>query len=149
MHAHGVAHLDISLRNILTNFEGHYAYIDFETSRLYPYWNDDRSREVSRYDDKGTTKSKRENHLGENMPYSNSAQNDSQRSLYPQLRLRSHIYSSSSSSQGHLSNSRALSLCLHCAHPTVSIAVQASVNSTSPNYSPPIRPLPPLAPPVQ
>lgn len=98
MHAHGVAHLDISLRNILTDFEGHYAYIDFETSRLYPYWNDDRSREVSRYDDKDTTKSKRENHLGENMPYSNSAQNDSQRSLYPQLRLRSHIYSSSSSS---------------------------------------------------
>ncbi|PAV23945.1 other 1 kinase [Pyrrhoderma noxium] len=98
MHAHGVAHLDISLRNILTDFEGHYAYIDFETSRLYPYWNDDRSREVSRYDDKDTTKSKRENHLGENMPYSNSAQNDSQRSLYPQFRLRSHIYSSSSSS---------------------------------------------------
>ena len=35
MHAHGIAHLDISLRNILTDFRGHYRYIDFEMSRLY------------------------------------------------------------------------------------------------------------------
>ena len=36
MHWHGIAHLDISLRNILTDFNGHYAFIDFETSRLFP-----------------------------------------------------------------------------------------------------------------
>lgn len=36
MHAHGIAHLDISLRNILSDFNGHYAFIDFETSRAYP-----------------------------------------------------------------------------------------------------------------
>lgn len=35
MHAHGIAHLDISLRNILTDFRGCYRYIDFEMSRLY------------------------------------------------------------------------------------------------------------------
>ena len=35
MHDHGVAHLDISLGNILTDCEGNYIYIDFETSRRY------------------------------------------------------------------------------------------------------------------
>ena len=35
MHMHGIAHLDISLRNILTDFHGRYCYIDFETSRRY------------------------------------------------------------------------------------------------------------------
>ncbi|KAJ7632650.1 kinase-like domain-containing protein [Roridomyces roridus] len=35
MHSHGVAHLDISLRNLLTDYEGHYAYIDFEMSRRF------------------------------------------------------------------------------------------------------------------
>ena len=35
MHAHGISHLDISLRNILTDFRGRYRYIDFEMSRLY------------------------------------------------------------------------------------------------------------------
>ena len=35
MHSHGVAHLDISLGNILTDCEGNYIYIDFETSRRY------------------------------------------------------------------------------------------------------------------
>lgn len=37
MHAHGIAHLDISLRNILTDFKGHYAFIDFETSRTFQF----------------------------------------------------------------------------------------------------------------
>ena len=36
MHAHDIAHLDISLRNILTDFRGRYAFIDFETSRVFP-----------------------------------------------------------------------------------------------------------------
>ncbi|KAL5511252.1 hypothetical protein ACEPAH_4467 [Sanghuangporus vaninii] len=35
MHKHGIVHLDISLRNILTDFHGHYRYIDFEMSRQY------------------------------------------------------------------------------------------------------------------
>jgi len=35
MHKHGVAHLDISLRNLLTDYEGHYAYIDYELSRRF------------------------------------------------------------------------------------------------------------------
>lgn len=35
MHEQGIAHLDISLGNVLTDFEGHYIYIDFETSRRY------------------------------------------------------------------------------------------------------------------
>lgn len=35
MHMHGIVHLDISLRNILTDYCGHYRYIDFETSRRY------------------------------------------------------------------------------------------------------------------
>ncbi|KAJ4000752.1 kinase-like domain-containing protein [Lentinula boryana] len=33
MHRHHIAHLDISLRNLLTDYKGHYAYIDFELSR--------------------------------------------------------------------------------------------------------------------
>jgi len=36
MHKHNFAHLDIALRNILTDYKGHYAYIDFEISRYYP-----------------------------------------------------------------------------------------------------------------
>ena len=35
MHIHGIVHLDISLRNILTDFRGNYRYIDFEMSRRY------------------------------------------------------------------------------------------------------------------
>ncbi|KAG6814368.1 hypothetical protein H0H92_010954 [Tricholoma furcatifolium] len=35
MHKHHIAHLDISLRNLLTDYDGHYAYIDFELSRRY------------------------------------------------------------------------------------------------------------------
>ncbi|EJD02290.1 kinase-like protein [Fomitiporia mediterranea MF3/22] len=35
MHAHGIVHLDVSLRNILTDFHGRYSYIDFELSRRY------------------------------------------------------------------------------------------------------------------
>ncbi|KAF8522276.1 kinase-like protein [Hysterangium stoloniferum] len=35
MHAHRVAHLDVSRSNILTNCAGSYAYIDFELSRRY------------------------------------------------------------------------------------------------------------------
>ncbi|KAJ7285802.1 kinase-like protein [Mycena rebaudengoi] len=35
MHRHRVAHLDISLRNLLTDFNHHYAYIDYEMSRRF------------------------------------------------------------------------------------------------------------------
>ncbi|KAJ7916598.1 kinase-like domain-containing protein [Mycena leptocephala] len=35
MHEHRVAHLDISLRNLLTDYNGHYRYIDFELSRRF------------------------------------------------------------------------------------------------------------------
>ncbi|KAF5391251.1 hypothetical protein D9757_001863 [Collybiopsis confluens] len=35
MHRHSIAHLDISLRNLLTDYMGHYAYIDFELSRKF------------------------------------------------------------------------------------------------------------------
>ncbi|RDB21075.1 MAP/microtubule affinity-regulating kinase 4 [Hypsizygus marmoreus] len=35
MHQRHIAHLDISLRNLLTDYKGHYAYIDFELSRRY------------------------------------------------------------------------------------------------------------------
>lgn len=35
MHRNQVAHLDISLRNLLTDYEGHYAYIDYELSRRF------------------------------------------------------------------------------------------------------------------
>jgi serine/threonine protein kinase len=35
MHKHHIAHLDISLRNIVNDYEGHYAYIDYETSRRF------------------------------------------------------------------------------------------------------------------
>jgi len=35
MHEHHIAHLDISLRNIVTDYEGHYAYIDYEASRRF------------------------------------------------------------------------------------------------------------------
>ncbi|KIK57799.1 hypothetical protein GYMLUDRAFT_748100 [Collybiopsis luxurians FD-317 M1] len=35
MHRHRIAHLDISLRNLLTDYKGHYAYIDFELSRRF------------------------------------------------------------------------------------------------------------------
>ena len=36
MHKHHIAHLDISLRNIVTDYQGHYAYIDYESSRRFP-----------------------------------------------------------------------------------------------------------------
>lgn len=35
MHKNHIAHLDISTRNVLTDFKGHYAYIDFEQSRRF------------------------------------------------------------------------------------------------------------------
>lgn len=35
MHRHHIAHLDISLRNILTDYMGHSAYIDYELSRHF------------------------------------------------------------------------------------------------------------------
>lgn len=35
MHMHHIAHLDISLRNLLTDYKGHYAYIDYELSRRF------------------------------------------------------------------------------------------------------------------
>ena len=35
MHAHHMAHLDISIRNLLTDYNSHYAYIDFETTRRF------------------------------------------------------------------------------------------------------------------
>lgn len=35
MHQNRIVHLDISLRNLVTDFKGHYAYIDFELSRYY------------------------------------------------------------------------------------------------------------------
>ena len=35
MHKHHIAHLDISLTNLLTDYMGHYAYIDFETSQRF------------------------------------------------------------------------------------------------------------------
>ncbi|CAK5277681.1 unnamed protein product [Mycena citricolor] len=35
MHRHRMAHLDISLRNLLTDYRGHYAYIDYELSRKF------------------------------------------------------------------------------------------------------------------
>ncbi|KAJ7774858.1 kinase-like domain-containing protein [Mycena metata] len=35
MHKHRIAHLDISLRNLLTDYQGHYAYIDYELSRRF------------------------------------------------------------------------------------------------------------------
>ncbi|KAF9482784.1 kinase-like protein [Pholiota conissans] len=35
MHKHCIAHLDISLRNLLTDYHGHYAYIDYEISRRF------------------------------------------------------------------------------------------------------------------
>lgn len=35
MHRYHIAHLDISVRNILTDNQGHYAYIDYEMSRRF------------------------------------------------------------------------------------------------------------------
>ncbi|KAF8798048.1 hypothetical protein BYT27DRAFT_7124490 [Phlegmacium glaucopus] len=35
MHNHHIAHLDISLTNLLTDYKGHYAYIDYELSRRF------------------------------------------------------------------------------------------------------------------
>ncbi|KAJ6496714.1 kinase-like domain-containing protein [Mycena vitilis] len=35
MHKYRIAHLDISLRNLLTDYRGHYAYIDYELSRRF------------------------------------------------------------------------------------------------------------------
>lgn len=35
MHSHHMAHLDISIRNLLTDYKCHYAYIDFENCRRF------------------------------------------------------------------------------------------------------------------
>ena len=35
MHSHRFAHLDISVRNVLTNYDGRYACIDYEVSRRF------------------------------------------------------------------------------------------------------------------
>lgn len=35
MHSHRMAHLDISIRNLLTDHKCHYAYIDFECCRRF------------------------------------------------------------------------------------------------------------------
>lgn len=35
MHSHQMAHLDISLHNILTDYKGRYAFIDFECCRRF------------------------------------------------------------------------------------------------------------------
>ena len=35
MHAHRFAHLDISVHNVLTDYHGRYAYIDYEMSRQF------------------------------------------------------------------------------------------------------------------
>lgn len=35
MHKHNIAQLDISLQNILTDYQGHYACIDYELSRRF------------------------------------------------------------------------------------------------------------------
>jgi serine/threonine protein kinase len=35
MHSHCFAHLDIAVRNVLTDYAGRYAYIDYETSRWF------------------------------------------------------------------------------------------------------------------
>jgi serine/threonine protein kinase len=35
MHKHHIAHLDISLTNLLTDYMGHCAYIDYEISRRF------------------------------------------------------------------------------------------------------------------
>lgn len=35
MHSHRMAHLDISIRNLLTDYKCHYAYIDFECCRRF------------------------------------------------------------------------------------------------------------------
>ena len=35
MHAHSFAHLDISIQNMLTDYDGRYACIDYETSRRF------------------------------------------------------------------------------------------------------------------
>lgn len=37
MHKHHIAHLDISLTNLLTDCMGHYAYIDYELSRRFEH----------------------------------------------------------------------------------------------------------------
>ena len=44
MHAHHIAHLDISMRNFLTDGRGHYACIDYELSARYH--NTPNAREV-------------------------------------------------------------------------------------------------------
>ncbi|THU90709.1 hypothetical protein K435DRAFT_841348 [Dendrothele bispora CBS 962.96] len=39
MHRHNIAHLDISLHNLVTDYKGHYAYIDFELSQRFEETN--------------------------------------------------------------------------------------------------------------
>jgi serine/threonine protein kinase len=42
MHSHHIAHLDISLRNLLTDYNFRYAYIDYERSRRFDCMNNPR-----------------------------------------------------------------------------------------------------------
>lgn len=44
MHSHHIAHLDISIRNLLTDYRARYAYIDFELSRRFEGIPDPRIR---------------------------------------------------------------------------------------------------------
>lgn len=44
MHSHHIAHLDISIRNLLTDYNSRYAYIDFELSRRFEGISDPRIR---------------------------------------------------------------------------------------------------------
>ncbi|KDR81627.1 hypothetical protein GALMADRAFT_135047 [Galerina marginata CBS 339.88] len=59
LHKHNIAHLDISLMNLLTDYRGHYAYIDYEISRQFdkssiPLVYDYRATEVPPECDKNT-----------------------------------------------------------------------------------------------
>ncbi|KZV62840.1 hypothetical protein PENSPDRAFT_590775 [Peniophora sp. CONT] len=42
LHEHRIAHLDISLRNLVTDYQGHYACIDYEASRCFEGVDDPR-----------------------------------------------------------------------------------------------------------
>ena len=44
MHSHHMAHLDISLHNILTDYKSHYAFIDFESCRRFDSTQNPRMR---------------------------------------------------------------------------------------------------------
>lgn len=49
MHRHNITHLDISLRNLVTDYQGHYCYIDYELSQRF-----DRSSKALIYHYRGT-----------------------------------------------------------------------------------------------